>query len=508
MIARPLWSAILASIAGAGVTLSLQPFHLWPLAIASAGILYWLLIAKPLKQSYLIALAFNAGLFLSGASWVYVSIHEFGYASPLLASLLTILFCGGIAAINAASLCCFALIPANRQKQLIGIMCFASIATASESIRAWVLTGFPWLNIGYSQTDAPLSGYAPIFGVYGISFLIYLLGALCVDICGNRQASLYRIGKTQGRGIALVTTIVLGGLALQQVSWTTISDRPQRVAMIQANISQHQKWQPSQLQPTLALYQKMSEDYWQTNDLIIWPEAAIPAFYQQVSPYFQQLNLLAVQQGSALLSGIPTIGNEQYQRRPPRNSVIAVGNASGVYHKEHLVPFGEYVPLENIFGKLMAFFELPMSGMQAGEADQEPLFIHDWRSRPLICYEIVYPTLTAKAAAVSDVLITVSNDSWFGKSLGPIQHLQMAQMRALENGKYLLRSTGNGISAIINQQGKIVSRSEQFSREVITGEFFLSSGSTPWTQFGYWLIHGLYLSPIIACAMFSLRKGS
>jgi len=152
------------------------------------------------------------------------------------------------------------------------------------------------------------------------------------------------------------------------------------------------------------------------------------------------------------------------------------------------VPFGEYVPFATLLGNLMAFFELPVSTMQAGNANQPPLAIDDWESQPLVCYEIVYPTLSAQAARVSDVIITISNDSWFGASLGPLQHLQMAQMRALETGRYVLRGTGNGVSAIINNHGEIIQRSEQFKRQLLHGEFYLTANNTPWVTAGYWLI--------------------
>ena len=186
------------------------------------------------------------------------------------------------------------------------------------------------------------------------------------------------------------------------------------------------------------------------------------------------------------------------------NSVIALGSGSGIYHKQRLVPFGEYVPLEFISGKIMSIFELPLSSMSPGKNNQSALDIGNWKSRPLICYEIVYPELTAKTARLSDVLITVSNDSWFGASIGPIQHLQMAQMRALENGRYLLRGTSNGVSAIVNHKGAIIASSKQFKQEVLSGNFYLAHGLTPWSAFGYWFIY--WLSPAIFFIAWLMHK--
>jgi len=264
--------------------------------------------------------------------------------------------------------------------------------------------------------------------------------------------------------------------------------------MVQANISQHDKWRREYRQPTLALYKELSEPYWKSSDLIIWPEAAIPIYYQHANDFLDQMNLLASQYQSALLTGIPS--RDTYSNNS-HNSIVAAGNASGVYHKQNLVPFGEYIPFGDLLGNVLAFFKLPLSTMQAGNTQQAPLKIQQFESKPLICYEIVYPGLAAKAAAVSDVLITVSNDSWFGGSIGPLQHLQMAQMRALENGRYVLRSTGSGVSAIINAKGLITNRSEQFEQTVLNGEFRLMKQNTPWTLYGYWLTPLLCFSPLL-----------
>jgi apolipoprotein N-acyltransferase len=170
--------------------------------------------------------------------------------------------------------------------------------------------------------------------------------------------------------------------------------------------------------------------------------------------------------------------------------VIALGHGQGVYHKQHLVPFGEYVPLESQLRGLIAFFDLPMSAFSSGPADQPPLRAGAYRVAPFICYEVVYPELVARSARNSDLLLTISNDSWFGKSIGPLQHLQMAQMRALENGRYMIRGTNNGVSAIIDQRGQIVERTDQFVEATLTGEVEMMLGNTPFGSFG--------VTPIIA----------
>ena len=172
------------------------------------------------------------------------------------------------------------------------------------------------------------------------------------------------------------------------------------------------------------------------------------------------------------------------------NSVVALGQGAGVYHKQHLVPFGEYVPLESVLRGLIAFFDLPMSAFSAGPADQPPLLAGAYRVAPYVCYEVVYPEMVARSARNADLLLTVSNDSWFGKSIGPLQHLQMAQMRALENGRYMIRGTNNGVSAIIDHRGRIVARSKQYVETTLKGQVDVMLGNTPFGSFG--------VTPVIA----------
>ena len=501
-----------ALISGALITSSLAPFSLWPLAIIACGILFAVLQQQTLKQSFWLGWLFGLGLFGTGASWVYVSIHEFGYTSIYIAALLTFLFCSGLAFCCAITWALYAWLLKKHdvifnnshtlrlamqsvtQQQLI---LFAAVWVCGEWLRSWLLTGFPWLFIGYSQTESLLAGWAPIIGVYGISFIICLSGAALSYLLCSRQR--HYNNQSLLTGIALCWFIAI---PLKYVQWTSAIEnkdsdkKPRQVSMVQANISQHDKWRREFRQQTLRLYKNLSAPHWQTSELIIWPEAAIPMYYQYANDFLNPMAEQASQHQSALLTGIPSRDTHSDNRY---NSIITIGNASGIYHKQNLVPFGEYIPFANLLGNVLAFFELPVSSMQAGNADQAPLTIQQWQSKPLICYEIVYPGLTAKAAAVSDVLITVSNDSWFGGSIGPLQHLQMAQMRALENGRYVLRSTGSGVSAIINPAGKILARSEQFEQTVLTGEFKLMQQSTPWTAFGYWL------TPLLCCAPLILQ---
>jgi apolipoprotein N-acyltransferase len=284
--------------------------------------------------------------------------------------------------------------------------------------------------------------------------------------------------------LALAALLTLSGWALQSISWTEPSERaPLRVALVQANIDQADKWQPDNYWPTLNLYRELSAPLWQHNDLVIWPEAAIPALYRQAESFLLDMQQLAILGGSRLVLGIPTTESNG-SRHKTFNSIMVLGESEATYHKQRLVPFGEYVPLEPLLRGLIDFFDLPMSAFSRGNSDQPPLRAGDITLSPSVCYEVVYGDLVASMPG--DILLTVSNDAWFGDSIGPLQHMQMAQMRALENGRYLIRATGNGISAIVDERGQIIQRSEQFKRQVLAGEARIFQGRTPYSLTGSW----------------------
>jgi apolipoprotein N-acyltransferase len=175
------------------------------------------------------------------------------------------------------------------------------------------------------------------------------------------------------------------------------------------------------------------------------------------------------------------------------NSITSLGNGSGIYHKQKLVPFGEYVPLRGLMSSVLQIFDLPMSSLEKGPSGQALLTAGDYVLAPFICYEVVYPDFVRRQARTADILVTISNDTWFGASWGPLQHLQMAAMRALENGRYMVRATNNGVSAIIDEKGNIITRTEQFRAEVLLGEVQVFTGRTPFSRWGSWPV-------IILCA--------
>jgi apolipoprotein N-acyltransferase len=482
---NPLFVLILAPLAGALVTLSLAPFNFWPAGILSCILYAYLLCTCSARQGLWRGWLYGLGMFGSGVSWVYVSIHVHGNASIPLAVGLTALFCAGLALLHALFAWCYIrFVRPLPGGMLVG---FPALWVLFEWLRSWLLTGFPWLYLGYAHIETSISGWAPIMGVFGLSFICALSGTCLFLAWRSRQP------------VACVTYAVImitlwgGGEILKSTQWVAkASEKPLTVAIVQPNVPQEHKWDPQWYRPILRQLREATDPIL-GRDIVIWPESAIPNYYQRAQGFLEPLARRAAAANTTLITGIPfrASGSDIYY-----NSIAVLGYGEGIYHKQRLVPFGEYVPLEKLLRGLIDFFDLPMSSFTPGPSVQKPLRAGAYRIAPFICYEIVYGGLVAENARNADLLITISNDTWFGKSIGPWQHLQIAQIRGLENGRFVIRATNNGVSAIIDHQGQIVKRTDQFVATTLTGEAEVMLGNTPFGSFGN--------TPIIASCFIGL----
>jgi apolipoprotein N-acyltransferase len=466
------WLSALMPLAGALLTLSLAPFGVWPAGVAGVALFGYSLCTCGPRRAAWRGWLFGAGLFGTGASWVYVSIHVYGAAPVPLAALLTVLFCAGLALLPAG----FAAAYAAWIRPLPGgmLLGFPALWVLFEWLRSWLLTGFPWLFLGYAHLDSWLAGWAPVAGVYGVSFAV-ALSASCLFLAwrSRRRAALLVYG-------AILAVLWGGGRQLAQVEWVApASELPLSVALYQPNIPLEKKWDRRYYRDILRQYEAALGPQLE-HDIILWPESAIPRLYQAARPLLDPIDRRARLADSTLITGIPTAPEPGVYH----NSILALGQGSGLYHKQRLVPFGEYVPLEQWLRGLITFFDLPMSNFSRGPAGQAALRAGSHRAAPFICYEIVYPGLVASGSRDADLLVTISNDTWFGASIGPLQHLEMARMRALENGRYLLRGTNNGVTAIIDHRGRIQARTAQFEEATLVGDARAMLGHTPFTSFG------------------------
>lgn len=453
---------VAAFVAGSLVPFSLAPFNLWPLILISAGGLF-LVLRQPQARPFFTGWLFGLGKYGFGVSWIYISINAHGGAAPPLAAFLVFLFVAGMALFSAGGAWIFSrLRPGNT---FVDPILFAAVWTLIEWLLTWFLTGFPWLFAGYAMIDTPLRELAPVGGVLLVGFAAVLTAA-CL---------------TAWRSVSALIVAALPWLAcwaLAGTEWTN-PVRSYSVALVQGNITQEGKWRPENAEMIMERYAELSNPVWD-REVVIWPEAAITLGQHQADAF---LDAVASQAQGALILGIPVV-ERSVQGWSSYNGAIAVGDGSGRYLKRRLVPYGEYVPLEGVFRGLIGFFDLPMSTMTAGDRDQPNLRAGELELAISICYEIVYPDLVRLQAREAGAIVTISNDTWFGSSIGPSQHMQMARMRALENGRFLLRATNNGITAIVDERGDEIARLPQFESGVLTSEFRKHIGVTPFGRWG------------------------
>ncbi|MDE0055741.1 MAG: apolipoprotein N-acyltransferase, partial [Gammaproteobacteria bacterium] len=452
--------------AGALLPFGLAPYDLWPLTLVSAAGLYWVLTrgsARPLLDGWL----FGVGKYGLGASWIYVSINVYGDAAPPLAGFLVAVFVAGMALFHAAAAWLFVrLRPRNAT---VDAVWFATVWVLLEWLLTWFLTGFPWLFAGYAMLDTPLEVLAPVGGVLLVSFAAVLTAACLVS---GRSWISWTVAA-----VPWIAAWLMAGIA-----WTG-PGQAHRVALVQGDIPQEIKWQPD-AGMTFDRYASLSAPFWD-RDLVVWSEAVL---YAGTGAAREFLAAMSARAEGALLLGVAT-REEEPGSATYYNAAMATGAGSGLYRKQRLVPFGDYVPFQGVLRGLIGFFDLPMSSLSPGESGQPPLRGANGIALGMaICYEIAYPELVREQAKGADALVTISNDTWFGESIGPLQHMQIARMRALENGRYVLRATNNGVTAIVDGRGRITAALPQFEPGVLAGEFHRMSGTTPFARLGSMLV--------------------
>lgn len=466
---------ILALFGGLLLPLAFSPFDYAFLAVLGLLLLFASWLKATPGRAFLRGYLFGLGQFGLGVSWVYVSMHDYGGASFLAAAGLTFLFTAFLALYPAlAGWLSRRFWDSGRTLQLLVV--FPAVWILLEWFRGWFLTGFPWLQIGYSQTDTPLAGYGPVLGVYGIGWVVaFLAGAIPAALGSARKP---RMVMAAAILTVLALSRVLGG-----ISWTQPAGEPFQVTLLQGNVPQDMKWQPEFQRETLDMYTEMTRQSWDAR-LIVWPETAVPAFYHQVeNTYLAELAAEAKDRDTDLLIGVPF-----YDQTKDRyfNAVVALGASPGIYFKRHLVPFGEYLPLRPVLGFVLDILDIPLSDFAGGNGGQKALVAAGHALAASICYEDIFGQESLASLPEAAYLVNVTNDAWFGDSIAPYQHAQMARMRSLETGRYMLRATNTGITAIITPKGEIAVAAPLFQRTRLSGTITPVAGSTPYVLWSDW----------------------
>lgn len=484
-----------ALLLGAASVAAYAPLGWYPLLWLTLGGLFALLRCaeqRTLREGALIGAAFGFGLFITGVSWVYVSLSLFGGMPAPLAALATFLFCCLLSIYPALAGALFVRFSPSGwwQRSLF----FAALWTLGEWLRAWVFTGFPWLAVGYAQLPgSPLAGFAPLLGVFGVSLVTALSAALGGEAAfaiarrvADRAPTRWRRGYRVAPLLAVIALLAAGAV-LRDQRWTTPDGAPLSVALLQGNVAQDMKWRPEKFNESLLTYYRLALD--NPAQLTVLPETALPVFLGQVpGDYLDALRALAQRRHGDLLFGVP-IGE---RGGPYANAAVSLGSSPEQrYSKSHLVPFGEFVPPG--FAWFLGLADIPMSDFTAGAKVQAPMQLAGQRIAINICYEDAFGEEIIRSLPEATLLVNLSNVAWFGDSLAPAQHLQIAQMRALETGRMMLRATNTGMTAIVGVDGTVQGVLPPFTRAALRGEVQAYSGATPYVRWGNWPVIGLAL---------------
>ena len=464
-------AGIAAFALGAAMPLAFAPFHLWWLSPVLLVALFWLWEGMSPRLAARAGLYFGIGHFLTGTYWLYISIHVFGEA-PLVLAVLLMLLLVFVMALYFALLGWLVTRIAPRPGLPRWLLVLPGGWVLIEWLRGWLFTGFGWLALGYAQSDNVLAGLAPVLGVYGASLAVVLsAGALrCLAVPGRSRL----LGAALGLAVWLVAAV------LARHEWTQPQATTLDVALVQGNVAQDIKWDPAQFGATLDLYEALTRESLGA-DLIIWPEAAIPALVHEVSGYLEDIRELTAEAGSEMLLGILRY---DFRLRSYENTLLALSETPQFYVKRDLVPFGEYFPVPDWVRSWLRLMSLPYTDITAGADRQPTLHLAGQQLAPSICYEALFGARQLSFYPEATLLVNVSNDAWFGDSIAPHQHLQIARLRSIESGRYMLRATNTGISAIIDTRGRVTARSPQFETTVLRGEVRGHDGATPYVRVG------------------------
>ncbi|MBT8449551.1 MAG: apolipoprotein N-acyltransferase, partial [Gammaproteobacteria bacterium] len=426
------------------------------------------------------------GYFGAGMSWVYISIYYFGDTGLILSTLFTIALVSLLAIFPALALSCLNRLFKNYSSTAYWLAAWPLAWLGFEWLRSWIFTGLPWLNLGHTQIDGPLSAFYPVLGANLVSLLICWLVGIAILLL--RRTS----GVIVASGLAAI--ILIGTVILTDKTWVTPRGESLSVISIQPKVAQDKKWDPAYR--IESMWYLLDNTQGLKEDLVIWPEAAIPALPHQVLDFLETVDALAVSQNQTVLTGIPLYEDDKFY-----NGIILLGNDQGEYRKRHLVPFGEYVPYEEQLRGLIAFFDMPMSSFSKGQFKQPQLKIAGHTVAMAICYEIIFQDLVEQQIQGADYLVTLSNDAWFGDSHGPVQHLEIARIRALENGIPIIRSTNDGVSAFIDADGTLLKTLGKGVRGSLAHRVELYSGSTWYRNIGplysWFILFSILILPLL-----------
>ena len=465
-------------VAGAACVFGFAPFYAWPVPIVMLAILFHLVATSGTAlRAGLTGFAFGLGYFLAGVSWIYVSLHVYGAMPAALAAIATFAVCAYCALFPAATAWVAARWGGPGPGPLLALA--ASAWVVFEWLRGWLFSGFPWLTIGTSQVpSSPLAGFAAFGGAYGTSLAVTLAAALAAALFQS-----FALSRARYRVLAAIAVLFVAGGLARTLAWSSPAGDPITVALLQGNVPQQLKWLEETRAKTLVDYRHMVLAA--KARVIVLPETALPAFLDELPrEYLESLREYARRSGSDIVMG--TVERDfRGTAYDYYNSVVNLTDpGQRSYRKRHLVPFGEYIPPG--FRWILAVLKIPLSDFAVPAGKPELVTAGGRRFGVAICYEDIFGEEVIEVLPQAEILLNVSNDAWFGESLAADQHLQASQMRAMETGRWMVRSTNTGVTAAIDERGRVVARLPLFTNGTLVQRVEPRSGTTPYVRWGNW----------------------
>ncbi len=486
MMKNNIFKAIVTVLSGALLTLAFAPFRIDILAIVSLIIFFYILDkSKKIRGAFFTSVLFGLGFFGTSISWVYISIHLFtqSVVAGLAAAIALVILLSFLHIIPFGT---FSYILTRKANNFTKILIYPALWTLFEIVKANLLWGgFPWVSLGYSQTESPLIWFANIGGVYFVSYIVIFITCLIAFYICNKS-SIKKIISC----VVIICVLYICGLIIKHNQHSIETNQAQKVDLVQGDFIQGFKWDQDNFVKMEKYYENVAKEH--KNALIIFSENAIPSYRQYLGPYFNSLAKIANKNNSALLIGSLSI-EQSGNSSKIYNSSIIIGKGHGVYNKHHLVPFGEYFPIK-FFGYVDS---AGLSNFNAGHEVQPIMNAFGYPLANFICYEVGYPEQVRDQLQGAKIISVISDDSWFGDSIARDQQLQISQVRAIENAKFVLTTTSNGITSIINTRGKIEKELPKDTRGILEKTVYLNSYTTIWIEIGMNLIFSLIIFSLV-----------
>lgn len=472
---KPTLQYLFALLLGAFAVLGFAPYYIFAVPIASLiGIFYLWAKAPSAKAALKLGFSFGLGLYSVGIYWIYISLHDFGGMPWWFAGFCTFLLC--------AFMALFPAFVGYFSKRLGYLLLSAPILWGlSDWVRSWIFTGFPWLTLGYSQTPhSPLAGYIPIVGIYGTSVITAMLAAcIAIWLANKLTTAIWRRNI-----IAAITLTIASGFVLKVVEWSKPIGAPFIASLVQGNIAQDIKWSPDATQNTINQYLAMAKD--SQAELIVLPETALPVIASRLDRSVTGAFAAHAKQNN----GNIIVGMVDYNPDTQAyfNSAYSFGsNPTQTYSKNHLVPFGEFIPLKQMLGWIYRdWLNIPLSDLSRGGTHQQPMALNDQKVAVNICYEDVFGEEIINQLPEATILVNISNDAWYGQSFAADQHMQFSQARAIETGRMMLRSTNTGATAVIDPHGHVLAHAPHDMQTTLNTTAQGYIGTTPYVFWGNW----------------------